>query len=88
MQTHPVSQEFLEVFQALSPEHQEQLLALAKALAKAQESLAKEETVVKNQSPVVERDGFLVVRGELQGPLLDHRTIREEYLDRAMRPSE
>ncbi len=37
---------------------------------------------------LVERDGLLVISGRLEGPYMDHRQIRREYLDQVTGPVE
>jgi hypothetical protein len=83
-----VSDELLVVVQGLPPERQEQLLKLARAMAESLDPATRVESVSEKRSPLVERDGFLVVRAELDGPFIDHRAILEEYLDRLIGPTE
>ena len=47
-----------------------------------QPSQTAEEPVT--EGPLVERDGLLLVSAQLEDPFVDHRQIRDEYLDRVM----
>jgi hypothetical protein len=82
METQRVREELMEVVQSLSPDRQEQLLHWARSLAKPNRQLPSSSAT----GALVEKDGFLVVRSKLEGPLVDHRQIREEYLDKILEP--
>ncbi|MCP4663820.1 MAG: hypothetical protein GY856_51200 [bacterium] len=88
MEMHPVTEELLAVVQDLPPERQEHLLELARVLAKPGPSPAAPEAPPVTEGPLVERHGFLLVSAQLEGPLVDHREVREEYLARVMEPAE
>lgn len=40
----------------------------------------------EHRGPLTERGGLLLVSAPLEGPWIDHRTIREEYLDETLDP--
>jgi len=87
METHSVTEELLAVVQNLPPERQEQLLEVARVLAKPGPPPPVPEAPPISESPLVERHGFLLVSAQLEGPLVDHREVREEYLARVMGPA-
>ncbi len=88
METHPVNDELLAVVRNLPPERQEQLLELARGMAKTgPPPLSVPEAPRVSEGPLVERHGFLLVSAQLEGPLVDHREVREEYLAGVMEPT-
>ncbi len=84
MQTHPVTDELVDVVQDLPLERQQQLLELARTWAKPAPPPTLPEDSQGNGAALVERDGLLLVSAALDGAFVDHRTIREEYLDKLM----
>lgn len=88
METHPVTKEFLAVVQELSPDHQLQLLQMARALAYPGPSQTPSDVGSRPGGALTERDGFLLVSAKLEGPLVDHREIRDEYMAKVMGPAE
>ncbi len=84
MQTYPVADELIAVVRSLSAERQRFLLELARAWAKPESPPAQPEAAKVTGGPLVERDGLLIVSAQLDGAFVDHREIREEYLDKVM----
>ncbi len=84
MQTHPVTDALVDVLRDLPLERQQQLLELARAWTKPASRPAQPEKSPDVNSALVERDGLLLVSAALDGAFVDHREIREEYLDKLM----
>ncbi len=83
MQTHAVTDELIAVLEDLPPDRQRQLLKLARAWRKTGSPPAQPHEPA-TESPLVERGGLLLVSAKLAGAFVDHREIREEYLDKVM----
>ncbi len=88
METHPVTEELAAVVRDLPPERQQQLLELARTWSRPEASRDQAPTSPVSESPLIERNGLLLVSARLDGPLVDHRVIREEYLDAVQEPME
>ncbi len=88
MGTHPVAEELAAVVRDLPPERQQQLLELARSWRRPETKRVSTPTSPGSKGPLIERNGLLLVSARLDGPFVDHRAIREEYLNAIQEPME